>query len=312
MRYARPLRLIVGETVGEIVGEPKKKTMDFSTERLHRRCIQVRSEYKASANWEQWFLLTADQHFDSVKCDRQLLKKHHKKAVERRAGIFSFGDTFDVMQGKKDRRGSKDDVRPEYQGGNYYDRVINDAADWYSQYAPNYILKSYGNHETAILKHQETDVLKRLVEKLNGRGGNIELGAYSGWVVFRFSYLGDRTRTIRLFYHHGYGGGGPVTKGTIQTNRRAVYLPDADLIVTGHIHESWKLETMQERIKRNGTPYLATQVHLQLPTYKEEYMAGKGWHVERGAPPKPTGGAWLRFYFDGSDDSVKYEIIRAR
>jgi hypothetical protein len=29
-------------------------------------------------------------------------------------------------------------------------------------------------------------------------------------------------------------------------------------------------------------------------TYKEEYQDGsKGWHVERGAPPKPVGGRIL-------------------
>ncbi len=33
---------------------------------------------------------------------------------------------------------------------------------------------------------------------------------------------------------------------------------------------------------------------VRTPAYKEEYNDGKGgWHVERGAPPKPLGGRWL-------------------
>jgi hypothetical protein len=33
---------------------------------------------------------------------------------------------------------------------------------------------------------------------------------------------------------------------------------------------------------------------IRTPAYKEEYDGGKGgWHVERGAPPKPLGGRWL-------------------
>jgi hypothetical protein len=55
-------------------------------------------------------------------------------------------------------------------------------------------------------------------------------------------------------------------------------------------------------------------------TYKEEYEDGsKGWHVERGAPPKPLGGRILhlkntRIIKDGMDrieksiDSMKIII----
>jgi len=279
--------------------------------KVNDRCIEVSCDYNFGKDFEKWFLLTADQHYDSTHCDRNLLKRHHEKAVERKAGIFCFGDLFDVMQGKNDRRGSKGDLREEYKGGNYYDRVVDDATNFYKPYADNYIAMTYGNHETAIIKHQETDVLKRLVDGLNTDGSDVQLGAYSGWIVFRFHSNEGRVRKFRLFYHHGSGGGGPVTKGVIQTNRRAVYLPDANIIVTGHIHEAWHLETVQERINKVNTPYLSTQHHVQLPTYKEEYLDGVGWHVERGAPPKPLGGYWLRFYFSTRDD-VTFEVIRAQ
>ena len=274
------------------------------------RCIEISVDYRGN-NFEKWFLLTADQHFDSTHCDRRLLKRHHEQALKREAGIFCFGDLFDVMQGKNDRRGSKGDLREEYKGGNYYDRVVDDAIKFYQPYAQNYVAITYGNHETSIIKHQETDVLKRLVDGLNSGGSSVELGAYSGWIVFRFHRRGERVRKFRLFYHHGSGGGGPVTKGVIQTNRRAVYLPDANIIVTGHIHEAWHLETVQERINGVNTPYLSTQHHVQLATYKEEYLDGVGWHVERGAPPKPLGGYWLRFVFNKRDD-VHFQVIRAQ
>jgi hypothetical protein len=39
-------------------------------------------------------------------------------------------------------------------------------------------------------------------------------------------------------------------------------------------------------------------IHLAITgTYKEEYGDGsKGWHVERGAPPKPVGGRIFEFF----------------
>jgi hypothetical protein len=36
--------------------------------------------------------------------------------------------------------------------------------------------------------------------------------------------------------------------------------------------------------------------HCIVGTYKEEYGDGShGWHIERGAPPKPTGGRIILF-----------------
>ena len=279
---------------------------------IEARSIELSMEYVGRQDWEQWFLFTADHHFDSTHCDRELLEKHFKQAKERDAKVFVFGDLFDVMQGKNDRRGSKGDLREEYRGGNYYDLVVSDAAKFYGKYSDQLCLLTYGNHETAITKHQETDVLQRLADLINfTNNSSVAVGAYSGWVTLRFHVDSSRVRRFRLFYHHGSGGGGPVTKGVIQTNRRSTFIPDADFIVTGHIHEAWHLETVQERLNNVNVPYLSAQHHIQLPTYKEEYLDGMGWHTQRGAPPKPLGGYWLRFYFSTRDD-VTFEVIRAQ
>ena len=41
------------------------------------------------------------------------------------------------------------------------------------------------------------------------------------------------------------------------------------------------------------------QYHVRTGTYKNDYGTGAGgWHVERGAPPKPMGAVWMRLYFD--------------
>ena len=264
-------------------------------------------------NFEKWILLTSDHHWDNPKCDRRLLKKHHEQAKERNAEIFCFGDLFCAMQGKFDKRKSKDSVRPEHQHNNYLDCLVNTAIDWYNPFAKNYALITYGNHETSILKHQETDLIDRLISGLNrDNKTNIQKGNYSGWVIIKFRYKnGGMVRTIKLFYHHGSGGGGPVTKGVIQTNRRSDYIPNADLIVTGHVHERWNLTRMKEDVNvRTNKRELKEQLHIQLPTYKEEYLKGIGWHIERGAPPKPLGGTWIRFYLQNKN--LKYDVIAAK
>ena len=56
---------------------------------------------------------------------------------------------------------------------------------------------------------------------------------------------------------------------------------------------------------------------MSIPTYKEEYIDGYGgWHVERGAAPKPIGAVWLRLFvpevFRGKDKQILFEITRAK
>jgi hypothetical protein len=99
-----------------------------------------------------------------------------------------------------------------------------------------------------------------------------------------------------------------VTKGVIKTARKAVYLPDPHIVISGHIHESWKVDLMRLRLGKTGT-YHDKQTHLCIPTYKEEL----------GAPPKPIGAYWLRlFYVNKRDEDlgfnkyIDYEILEAK
>lgn len=92
---------------------------------------------------------------------------------------------------------------------------------------------------TSILKRLETDIIKRLCDGLG-----VLNGAYTGWVIFNFTRNSFKTN-YNLSYHHGYGGGGPVTKDIIQASRKAVYLPDADIVVSGHCFDD-KTEILTE------------------------------------------------------------------
>jgi len=48
-----------------------------------------------------------------------------------------------------------------------------------------------------------------------------------------------------------------------------------------------------------GVVYQDVQYHVRTGTYKDDYTDGSGgWHVQRGAPPKPMGAVWLRFYHE--------------
>ena len=263
----------------------------------------VRDVYKSG--WELWCLLMSDEHFDSVKCDRAMLKRHHEEAKERDAIIFKFGDVFDCMGGKWDKRSNKSDIRPEYQKANYFDCIKKAAIDFYGPYASNIKMITQGNHELSVLMRHEIDLLGALGEKLN-----CHVGKYTGFVRFQFTAPnGSQRRSFNMYYTHGSGGGAPVTKGVIKNNRRQ-HTVDADFYVSGHIHTG----TLQPRPKvmlniACNVVYKEPE-HIILGAYKNEFLTG-GWADTKEFDPAVLGGMWLRFYSDNGKQ-VKYDLIRAK
>jgi hypothetical protein len=295
-------------TVGAIMAKPAFSVVEASpgVARLTVDLPKVSSEF--------WVLLRSDVHWDNPHCDRKLERRHLDQAKERGAAIFDFGDLFCAMQGKYDKRADKSSIRPEHTAGNYLDRLVETAADYYAPYAHLFAMIGRGNHESSIKIRHETDLTARLIERLNDRtGSKIVAGGYSGWVRFNFNRSATRRCTRNLWYTHGYGGGGPVTKDMIQSNRQQVYVENADIMVSGHVHQRWCEEAMKIRLTAEGEPERRSLWYVKCSTYKEEYGTGSGgWHVETGKGPRPLGGWWARFTpVPGKQtSSVDVEFIR--
>ena len=256
--------------------------------------MQMRFRY--TGGWAQKLCLTADWHFDSVYCDRKKLKEDLDEAARIGAPIFCFGDVTDEMQGKGDRRAEIRHIRPEYivKGECYRAGIAEDVADFVAPYI-DLLTVSLGNHDTGPRRHTDSSAVEMLRIILRERHGFDRMLGYRGHIQYRFEHKAGGGRTSRTgFFHHGYGGGGPVTKGVIQTNRRATYLPTADYIYTGHIHEGWIVPLKQHVVSQSGNDVARMQWHVQIPTYKEEYFVDShdGFHIETGRPPKPIGCVW--------------------
>lgn len=265
--------------------------MSYTIERTGDDVLTVRHDPYATG-WEQRYLLVSDVHWDNPHCDRNMLKRHFDQAVAGGAGILSIGDWFDAMGGRSDPRRSKSGTRVEHSADNYLDRLVDDAAAWLEPYRGSLVMMADGNHETSIRRNLETDLLARLCRRLD-----VAHMGYSGFLRYMFQAQQGGRHQLRMFWHHGDGGGGPVTRGVIGTNRRAVYLPDADIVVTGHIHEAWNVEVPRVRLNDVGRVYRDSQLHIQLATYKDEMTLSGGYHIEKGRGPKPLGGWWLVFRY---------------
>jgi hypothetical protein len=273
----------------------------------HARNIHVVDVDLPRVGDEFWALLQSDVHWDNPKCDRDTFVRHLEEAREKDAPVFDNGDFYCAMQGKWDARSNKNDLRPEHQHANYLDTLIDTAVDALKPYRDLLCVRGMGNHETSIIKRHETNLTERFVERMRSAGSsNVKLGGYSGYLVFQVSTAGRR-RPLKLHYHHGYGGGGPVTRGVIQTNRMAVYVADADMVWTGHTHDAWQMPIARVKLNQDNTKVEhTTQLHFRTAGYKEEYGDGYGgWHVERGGPPKPVGAAWLRIRYAKTENQQR-------
>jgi len=233
------------------------------------------------------FLQLSDIHFDSLACYRNYLFADLQYALDNDIYIIMLGDIFDAMQGRFDPRRSMEDVRPEYRTEKYYDAIVDDAVEKLLPYANNILMTTYGNHETSVLKNANTDLIERLAKGLSSEKHKVFVGGYGGVILFR-----DSGQVLPAKYFHGSGGEAPVTRGAIQTNRQAVFLPDFQLVMNGHSHHHYIIPITRERVDSvTGRHYFDFQWHLRSPGYVMTYGDGtKGWEVTRGGVPKPVGG----------------------
>ena len=243
--------------------------------------------------------MLSDLHWDNPHCDRDMLKRHLDYCLQEDIPVMINGDMFCLMQGRGDNRRNKSDIRPEHNNAKYLDSIVETAVDWFLPYAHIIKLVGYGNHETAIIKFQETDILQRFVDLLNYKAGsNIQTGGYGGWLVIKQASGWGSKYSTKVKYFHGSGGGGIVTKGAINLTRALETYENFDVFTMGHIHENSCRNDVRDTIDHHsvgGYVLKQKQLHLMLTgTYKEEYGDGsQGWHVERGAPIKPLGGRIL-------------------
>jgi hypothetical protein len=277
--------------------------MSWSIQRMKdkRNVVEITFQIESNSNWEQWVLLRSDAHHDNPKCRWDIEKKHLEEAMAYDAPVIDNGDLFCAMQGKWDKRSNKDALRPEHASCNYLDRLVDTARDFYRPYRSVFAVLGRGNHETAILGKHETDLTDRLADSMRRDGSPVIASGYSGWVKFKFMRKSVVEQSLWLYHHHGFGGGGPVTKGVIQANRIGINHPDADIVLTGHTHDEWVFPIPRTRITSEGEIYHDKQYHVRAAGYKDAWGDGYGgWEVEKGMGPKALGAVWVRFYFDAS------------
>ena len=247
-----------------------------------------------------WICLMSDNHFDHPNSREDLEKKHLDLAKERGAAILIFGDLFDAMQGRDDPRRLNSLLKEVYKADNYFDVLVDEAEKRYSPYAENLCLIAKGNHEQKVLEKINTDLTQRLVGVLRRiNGAKVHAGESGGWVRFIFNIQSTVRRSLDLKYQHSGGGGNaPVTKGMIDTNRQAVWLGRADIVVNGHNHQNYVTAIKREELNQQGNQIFPLMWFIRTASYLDGFNTGQhGYKFESG--PLPQGCVWMEFRCHG-------------
>lgn len=285
--------------------EPSWWTLSPAGEKVYRLGVRANN----SGDIRRIGLFT-DLHWDNAHCRLDALKRSLDDAAENDWPCLFFGDFFCVMQGRWDPRASQEGLRDEHRGGNYLDRVIDTSVQWFEPFKHIMAFVSPGNHEVSIRRRHETDLISRFVGGMRSAGARTIQGGYWGYILL--ALIGGRQvqRDWRsLHYHHGYGGGGPITRGFIDHSRTRS-ADQADIYISGHIHRRNMDENIVRSITCRGNIEMRQQLFLRSSCWKDE--SKDEWHSGlMGRDPRPIGGWWLDLYVDkrGKNDNYQFSKI---
>lgn len=205
--------------------------------RITRKRLPLPDDYSVPLG----FTLISDIHFGSSSFQPDLLKMDLERARAAGDRIAINGDVFDLILPSDRKRFDISSVDDRMLVSSMIDEQLELGIEHLAPYAHLIDMIGVGNHEQSAIKYHHTDLVSRLVNRLNRyHGGNIVNGGWTGFLDYRASGEDStgkisQTRRLVIFYHHGSGGASPITKGMIDFSRLRQWV-DADVIWIGHKH----------------------------------------------------------------------------
>lgn len=223
-----------------------------------------------------------DVHYGVKACDIKAFKKTLEESDDNTYFIGG-GDMIDAVHAKDPRYRKSNDP---YDGDAVIDNQINDMIELLKPYKDKILGLMVGNHEDEITKRCGTNPIKRICKELD-----VAPLGLSGLYKLLLSENGNRTRTVIIRYHHGWGGGSRTQGADLTKFSKDMAYWDADLFLYGHVHRKQTDEIPRlglSGLKLTAKPKLLCICGTYLKTYTEgddpTYSEAKGY------PPVSVGG----------------------
>ena len=198
-----------------------------------------------------------DVHFEAEGCDLKALKSSLKEDAHHKRYLLFPGDLFDLILPNDLKRFSPSALKwliTDPNTGRHrdtssrkdaiVDMLVDDAYKLLKPYASRIIGIGFGNHERSYIKRGYSDPIAGLVTQLNKHTTSDARIAHLGYSAFLRLCIQPMhkqrggTRTITLYYHHGWGGGSRTRGASITKYWRHFADYDADVGIYAHDHKS--------------------------------------------------------------------------
>ena len=250
------------------------------------------------------FMLMSDLHIGAANTDKALIRRDLELARTHNARIFMNGDLFDLILPSDHKRFNPAVLDPCLRDTDaILNATLNMGCDMLRPYADLIDMIGVGNHEVSTSKHHSVDIVSLLIERLSTPGHKIAHGGYTGAIVQPFRRKAGGGTNFSIWYHHGYGGSAPVSKGLITFHRASTYVSGCDVLWLGHAHNRLCDHAVELRIPPQGGRWKWHDVrHIMTGAYTGNGQAQiddignyrPNWAREKGFAPQGRGGVLLK------------------
>jgi UDP-2,3-diacylglucosamine pyrophosphatase LpxH len=236
-------------------------------------------------------VFTSCQHYGSNNFSRRRFKNFLSDNLQdQNSYLILLGDIFDAIVASDKKRYDYNLIDHTYLNKN--ERPINlalkDCISDLLPYKDRILGCCSGNHEWQFSKRYDFDITQLLCESLNCK--NLGM-SFLMKLILRRNGNKERTRSVNIYGHHGYGGSSTIG-GSITKYERKSREFDADIYCFGHDHKSWDIKLPRVGINNNGKPYDRSVLILCCGTFKKSLSNDENttWEESRGFSPSILGG----------------------
>ena len=251
-----------------------------------------------------------DVHLGAAACDEKLFQQtvdHIRDTPE--TFWIGMGDMVEAIP-RQDKRYNEDVVAKWLHGKSAIikyqrDRLIETLKP-IGHKCLAYVL---GNHELCISEQHSSDVYLDVIEAIRPTPETDLRMDMAGWLLLKFQRCDKGgTRTIKIYTHHGFGGGDLMGGSALKLERLSESF-DADIYCMGHTHKRLVFPTVMTSVTRTGGIIAQNRYHINTGSFlKTALPIGTTYSERFGKKPLSLGAVEIEIRPGAEDDGIRVTI----
>ena len=252
----------------------------------------------------------SDPHVGEVGFARRHFKAWLKRQSERpNCWFINLGDNIEAI-GPRDKRFTIGHIDPRYRLAANPAAIINmqilDFCEMMEPYTHRILGLGRGNHEMKYLETTGVDPHAIICNRLFVP--DLGYSFLMALIIRNADGKGNNGKLLRLYGHHGWGGGTRTLGGdkTKVAGKLGEY--GADIYMFGHSHQSWDEPKPRITVTPTGQVQVKQMLLINTGTFKKSLSSGPipTWGEQMGFPPQDLGGRVIEVEIMSGATATKY------